>query len=246
MQNLLKKIWVVLFAAYCALNTFSAFSQDVIDIVDPYEMKVSRSKEADTFYFTQNASAVAAKQKMDTLRSYDVFLEERPTPFGTAYMCNGQEVTKTRFFELKRFWNAYGACQPCMLYTYDDKNQLKYNAFQYEDCLCGSYTEYYPERIKKVEGQFKQNTTGNWKNMRANNLCNIRDGVWTYYLPNGEVEKTETYVDGKLKGVTSAPQNTSGAIKNKKVNTSSSESTETDAKKGFIQRIKDKNKQSDN
>ena len=50
-------------------------AQDIIDIVDPYEMKVSRSKDADTFYFSQNATtALAAKQKLDTLRTYDVFL----------------------------------------------------------------------------------------------------------------------------------------------------------------------------
>ena len=246
MQHLIKKLCFVFFTAYCVLNTVYSFSQDVIDIVDPYEMKVSRSKEADTFYFTQNAIAIPAIQKMDTLRSYDVFLEERPTPFGTAYMCNGQEVTKNRFFELKRFWNAYGSCQPCMLYTYDDKNQLKYNSFQYEDCLCGSYTEYYPEKIKKVEGQFKENTTGNWENMRARNLCNIRDGIWTYFFPNGEVERTETYVDGKLKDVSNKPVNSSGSSQNKKVNPAASASDESDAKKGFIQRIKDKNKQNDN
>ena len=31
-----------------------SFAQEELDIVDPYQMKVSRSKEADTFYFTQN------------------------------------------------------------------------------------------------------------------------------------------------------------------------------------------------
>ena len=226
---------------FLLLSTFNSFSQDIIDVVDPYEMKVSRSKEADTFYFTQNAvTTIAAKQKMDTLRSYDVFLEERPTPFGTAYMCNGKEVTKTRFFELKKFWNAYGACQPCMLYTYDDKNQLKYSAYQYEDCLCGSYTEYYPEKVKKVEGQFKQNTSGNWQNIKSKNLCNIRDGIWTYYLENGIVEKTETYVDGKLKETANPAMNSS---KTKKINTNASDSEDVEIKKGLIQRTKEKNKE---
>lgn len=226
---------------YLSLFTFNSFSQDEIDIVDPYEMKVSRSKEADTFYFTQNATtAIKNKQKLDTLRSYDVFLEERPTPFGTAYMCNGKEVTKQKYFEYKKFWSASGACQPCMLYTYDDKNELKYNAFQYEDCLCGSYIEYYPEKIKKVEGQFKENVSGNWQNMRSRNLCNIRDGIWTYYLPNGVVEKTETYENGKLKEVVNPLANTG---KTKKLNANISESEEPETKKGLIQRTKEKNKE---
>ena len=84
----------VLTLCFQLISTFVS-AQDIIDIVDPYEMKVSRSKDADTFYFSQNATtALAAKQKLDTLRTYDVFLEERPTPFGTAYMCNGNEVNK--------------------------------------------------------------------------------------------------------------------------------------------------------
>lgn len=228
---------------YLLLTTHPAFSQDEIDIVDPYEIKVSRSKEADTFYFTQNATTIAVKGKLDTLRTYDVFLEERPTPFGTAYMCNGKEVTKQKFFEYKKFWNASGACTPCMLYTYDDKNQLKYNAFQYEDCLCGSYTEYYPEKIKKVEGQFKSNTTGNWQNIKGRNLCNIRDGIWTYYYENGVIEKTETYVDGKLKEVKTS---TADAAQNKKNNSGASETDESATKKGLLQRIKNKNTDTEN
>ncbi len=228
---------------YLLLTTHPAFSQDEIDIVDPYEIKVSRSKEADTFYFTQNATTIAVKGKLDTLRTYDVFLEERPTPFGTAYMCNGKEVTKQKFFEYKKFWNASGACTPCMLYTYDDKNQLKYNAFQYEDCLCGSYTEYYPEKVKKVEGQFKANTSGSWENIKGRNLCNIRDGVWTYYLENGVIFKTETYVNGKLKEVTNTPVNSS---KNSNENSTRTEPENSESKKGLLQRIKDKNKESDN
>ena len=92
----------VLTLCFQLISTFVS-AQDIIDIVDPYEMKVSRSKDADTFYFSQNATtALAAKQKLDTLRTYDVFLEERPTPFGTAYMCNGNEVTKQKYFEYKK------------------------------------------------------------------------------------------------------------------------------------------------
>ena len=96
MKNLL--LFITFFVTFFIGNSFA---QEEIDIVDPYQMKVSRSKEADTFYFTQNApTAIKAKQKLDTLRTYDVFLEERPTPFGTAYMCNGIEVTKKKIFRI--------------------------------------------------------------------------------------------------------------------------------------------------
>ena len=123
---------VAYFTIYLLISTFYCFSQDEIDIVDPYQMKISRSRAADTFYFTQNVAApIKAIKKQDTLRSYDVFLEERQTPFGTAYMCNGNEVIRKKYLEYKQFWNAAGACKPCLLYTYDDKDQLKYVAYQY-------------------------------------------------------------------------------------------------------------------
>lgn len=220
----MRTLFTVLFFVSCLSTISHVVAQDVIDVVDPYEMKVSRSKDADTFYFSQKSVAPASvvNKKLDTLRTYDVYLEERITPFGKAYMCNGVEVTKQKYVEYKRFWDATGACQPCMLYTYNDKNQLKYVAYQYEECLCGSYKEYYAEGPLKVEGQFKQNTSGTWDNIRSKGICNIRDGKWTYYTPEGNVLKVETYLNGKLSETTSGMiiENTSPA-KNAKSNTSS-------------------------
>ena len=157
-------------------------------------------------------------------------------------MCNGNEVTKQKYFEYKKFWNASGACKPCLLYTYDDKNKLKYTAFQYEDCLCGSYVAYYQDGTKKVEGQFKKNTTDNWLNLKAKNICSIRDGVWTYYTSDGVIERTETYIDGKLKDSGNATNNSSGTSKYKKAANTESEEENEDTKKGLFKRMKDKNK----
>lgn len=228
---------VFLFLVQALCFSLHGAAQEVIDIVDPYEMKASRSKQADTFYFTQHTAALS-KAGVDTLRTYDVFLEERPTPFGKAYMCNGREVTKKKYDEYKLFWNASGACKPCLLYTYDDQDKLKYVAYQYEDCLCGSYTEFYPEGGKKVEGQFRPNTSGSWLNMKGRDLCNKRDGVWTYYDNNGLITKTETYVDGKLKSVSEPTLNSSsGSDPQTPDNASSGEQS----RKGWLQRMKDKN-----
>lgn len=224
----------------------TTFSQDVIDIVDPYEMKVARSKEADTFYFTQKNIESNIYKNLDTLRSYDVFLEERPTPFGTAYMCNGKEVTKQQYVNFKKFWNAYGACTPCLLYTYNDKDELKYSAYQYEDCLCGEYKEYYADRKIKVEGQFKQNASGNWENYKQRSICNIRDGKWTYYYEDGSVSKSEIYENGRIKetkqpfSITSNPTSINKASSN---STDELQAEEESAKKNIFQRLKDKKKQ---
>ena len=70
MSNPFRKLLYSCFITYCLLHTVYSFSQDELDIVDPYQMKVSRSKEADTFYFTQNKIAnIETKNKLDTLRS---------------------------------------------------------------------------------------------------------------------------------------------------------------------------------
>ena len=222
---------------FFALTSHALFAQDELDIVNPYEMKVSRSKEADTFFINQKT--IPAKElykNLDTLRTYDVFLEERTTPFGIAYMCNGAEVTKSRYMEMKRFWNAADACQPCLLYTYNNKDQLKYVAYQYENCLCGEYKEYYPEGQLKVEGQFRENLT--------------------YYLENGNVEKIEVYVDGKLKEVknaanTNLPSTVLPSKSNNSLHPSNTKSSvpqeqqtqeEPTEKKNIFQKLKEKNK----
>lgn len=241
MQIHFKRLLYSFIILCCLFQTSYSFSQDEIDIVDPYQMKVSRSKQADTFYFTQKATTnIDTKKKLDTLRSYDVFLEERQTPFGTAYICNGNEVTKKKYLEFKQFWNAAGACKPCLLYTYDDKDQLKYVAYQYQDCLCGSYEEYYKDGQLKVQGQFKKVATDNFNGLNTRDVCNLRDGIWTYYLPNGVTEKTETYIDGKLKE-SSTPVNsnfTSPKVSSNEKNDAVDE--EATPKKGLIKRIKDK------
>ncbi len=234
------KTLLAFFIIQVSSGVIHVFAQEEIDVVDPYQMKISRSKEADTFYFSESAKKAGLKHRIDTLKTYDVFLEERPTPFGKAYMCNGSEVTKEKFSEYKLLWNAAAACKPCMLYTYDDKDRIKHIAYQYQDCLCGHYVEYYPEGTKKLEGQFKENTSGNWQNLKSRDICNIRDGVWTYYYPNGVFEKTETFVEGKLKE-TSGVNNSATAKKDMDAQPGEDE---TQPKKGFIQKMKSKNKTS--
>jgi antitoxin component YwqK of YwqJK toxin-antitoxin module len=236
-MKILSRITFIVFLPACLTTAVHCMAQDVIDVVDPYQMKVSRSRQADTFYFSQKN--IPQKAALDTLKTYDVFLEERPTPFGKAYMCNGREVTKQKFNDYKMLWNASLSCKPCMLYTYDDKDALKHIAYQYQDCLCGSFVEYYPRGAKKVVGQFKENTSGSWDNMKSRDLCNIRVGTWIYYYPTGMVEKTEVYADGKLQSVTTPSTF-------KKTANSSDAHKDSETQKGWLRKMKSKNRQTDN
>ncbi len=234
------QITFVLFIVQFSANHI--FAQDIIDVVDPYEMKVSRSKTADTFYFSQNN--VNQSKKIDTLRTYDVYLEERLTPFGIAYMCNGAEVTKSKYSEYKKFWDASGACLPCLLYTYGADDKLKHVVFQYEDCLCGSYKSYHDNEMLKVEGQFRENQDGNWKAMQSKRQCNIRIGKWTYYTETGIIEKIENYsIDGVLLDTKLIPKNSNSSSKTKNnLDTNDQDSSDQPVKKGLFRRIKDNNK----
>lgn len=239
MGKALQTIFVLLIIQF---SSNFIFAQDIIDIVDPYEMKVLRSKTADTFYFSQNN--VNQLKKIDTLRTFDVYLEERITPFGIAYMCNGAEVTKSKYFNYKKFWDASGACLPCLLYTYGADDKLKYTAFQYEDCLCGSYKSYHENEMLKVEGQFRENQDGNWKDMQSKRQCNIRIGKWTYYTETGVVDKIENYSnDGVLLDTKLIPKNSISSSKTKNnLDTNDENSSDQPVKKGLFKRLKDKNK----
>ncbi len=226
-------VFLVLLNCYTHLT----FAQEALDIVNPYEIKANRSKQADTFYFSENA-VLSNKAKLDTLRTYDVFLEIRKTPFGDAYMCNGNEISRQKYEDYKLFWNSTAGCKPCILYTYNDKEEIKFITFQYKDCLCGSYTEYYPNGQIKVKGQFKENNSSDWLNMRNRGLCNIRVGNWMYYYESGVVQKSEMYEEGRLKSFLNYAEGTESS-KNKQLDSSKNPS-DNEEKKNIFQRLKAK------
>ena len=73
------------------------------------------------------------------------------------------------------------------------------------------------------------------------NQCNVRDGIWTYYFENGVTEKTETYVDGKLKDSISSTNTNKKSSENEEDSDSTNE-----PKKGLFKKLKDKNKSIEN
>lgn len=225
-----------------------SIAQGAIDVVDPYQTKIEAAQNAtksDTFYFIYQGTKL--KRKLDTMRTYDVFLEERLTPYGVAYMCNGKEVNKDRYYEMRRFWDANGACLPCLLYTFDANDKLKYMAFQYEDCMCGEYKEFYEDGKKKVEGQFKPNESGDWRNRELNSKCNIRVGKWIYYTEDQNTDKIEMYNDeGKLVDIKYGQSSMNPKL-NQKYSNDDNEASESNAttKKNVFQKLRSKVKQKD-
>lgn len=134
----------------------------------------------------------------DTLKTYDVFLEQVKTSWGMDYKANGQSVSVEKYNYYKMHWNAAYACKPCYLATMDAQDHVLHFALQYQNCLVGIYKEYYPEGGIKVEGQYKTDTTGNFDAFLKQGNCNLRIGKWIYYGSQGTKTKAEVYDNGKL------------------------------------------------
>ena len=96
----------------------------------------------------------------------------------------------------------------------------------------------------KVEGQFRENQDGNWKDMQSKRQCNIRIGKWTYYTETGVVDKIENYSnDGVLLDTKLIPKNSISSSKTKNnLDTNDENSSDQPVKKGLFKRLKDKNK----
>jgi antitoxin component YwqK of YwqJK toxin-antitoxin module len=143
-------------------------------------------------------SAQGAYNGLDTLKTYDVNLDEQMTTWGRKYFANGKEVTKDQYMMYKEHWDISQKCTPCILSTYDHQDRIKHVAVQFAECMVGDYTEYHSNGQLKATGQFRQNPSTDWSNLRMRNLCSVRDGKWTYYNANGKAEWVEYYENGSL------------------------------------------------
>lgn len=212
----------------------SAFAQDdEIQTIDLTKVKPMQNN------YTYNSTSTGIL-KTDTLRTYDVYLSETNTPFGISYKANDKQISYKRYTELKQFWRAIDACEPCLLNTYDVDDNLKSSSFQHRTCLCGFYEEYYSDGTKKVSGAYQQNTTGDWENMKERGLCNIKIGIWTYYLPNGNIDRKEEYSNGVMVKLIQGESKVIPAVDVYNRENESENTTDENEKKGLINKIKNK------
>lgn len=146
------------------------------------------------FVFIANAQ----NSKLDTVATYDVNLSDYLTTNGRVYLANGQVITKDKSDFFKDSWKKAQNCQPCEVYTYNVKNELKHVVIQYEGCLLGPFKEYYTDGKIKSEGNFKTNPSNDYSNLRLRGLCSMREGIWNYYNEAGKLQTIETYENGTL------------------------------------------------
>ena len=136
--------------------------------------------------------------KLDTIETYNVGLSAETGPGYARYFVNDKQVDKKTYDRYKIPWDNIGKCTPCFLKTYDEENILVSESVQYTDCGVGLWIEYYPNGHIKVIGHYKENDTGNWKDIYKRGYCSVRNGKWTYYDINGNETKIENYKEGKL------------------------------------------------
>ena len=143
---------------------------------------------------------------LDTMVIYSVNLASGPAKdcshfdakYPVKYFVDCKEVSQDVYLKYKNANESIKKCKPCYMETLDKNGVLLYEGVQYEDCVVGAWTEYYPDGKIKVTGQYKENPTDNWNNIWKRGYCSVKEGVWTYYDENGNVTKTEKYKDNVL------------------------------------------------
>ncbi len=78
-----------------------------------------------------------------------------------------------------------------------DVTVLTYICLAYNSCKVGAYTEFYPSGKIKQTGQYKENTTDDWSDLKGRGFC-TREGEWKEYSEDGTLKKTYLYENDKV------------------------------------------------
>jgi MORN repeat variant len=82
--------------------------------------------------------------------------------------------------------------------NYDKDNHLLYEALKYNSCFIGEYLAYWENGKLRTKGQYLQNPTTDWTDLRKRGLCSIMDGEWRDFDETGALKKTVLYEQGKV------------------------------------------------
>lgn len=134
--------------------------------------------------------------KLDTLKFYDVELENETYHGRTRFWVDKKEVDKKTYDMFDSYWSNVDRCKPCYLKTYEKDGRLTKEGVQYGDCQIGSWIEYYPNGKVKIKGQFKENDTNDWVEIWTKGLCSVKHGMWVHYDNEGNIIGMEKYVNG--------------------------------------------------
>ena len=114
----------------------------------------------------------------------------------TTYKINDKDVDESTYNKYMSTWKNMETCCPCILESYDENDVLLSESIACTDCGVGWFKEYYPNGKLRLTGQYKENPTGNWKDIWNKQYCNVEAGEWIYYNENGERTYSEFWNDG--------------------------------------------------
>ncbi len=146
-----------------------------------------------------NISSLSAQEKPQTIYknlkvykfySRGSFTVSSSVRGNNTYQIDGKKMNKFKFKRKKRKndknWAVIENCKPCILKTYFKKNELISIGVQYQDCKVGWIKYYHPNGNLYVSGQYVENTTGDWDDFFKRGLCNVPDGIWSFYNTKGQ------------------------------------------------------------
>ena len=122
------------------------------------------------------------------------------------YEVNDRVVDKATYDKYHAEVDNLGNCCPCILRAYDENDVLLSEYVACTDCKVGDYRDFYPDGSTKSTGHYKENHTGNWKNIWRRGYCNIKDGEFVYFNEKGEVLYSEFWKNGKQVTQASKPK----------------------------------------
>ncbi|MFI5132843.1 MAG: hypothetical protein ACHQEB_00840 [Chitinophagales bacterium] len=82
--------------------------------------------------------------------------------------------------------------------NFDKDNHLLFEALKYNSCYIGTFINYWQNGKVKTKGQYLQNNTGDWKDLKNRGLCSVMDGEWQNYNESGKLTGTVIYDKGKI------------------------------------------------
>jgi antitoxin component YwqK of YwqJK toxin-antitoxin module len=133
---------------------------------------------------------------LKTKKFYSVSIHFQNKDGKSTYEVNGKKASKAKYDKYHSTWKNMETCCPCILKSYDENDVLLREAVSCQDCNVGSFKEFYPNGKVKLSGQYKENPTGDWKNIQNRGYCSVKEGIWTYFNQKGDTLYSEVWKNG--------------------------------------------------
>ena len=114
------------------------------------------------------------------------------------YSQHAKAIDTVKTFDYGKMPPVYFANKVYWERNYNKDNEILFEGLKYNSCFIGPYINYWLSGIVKTRGQYLQNKTGNWPQLKERGLCSIQDGVWKDYTEDGDLKHTTTYNKGKI------------------------------------------------